>query len=108
MYDIEDILPKYQILDLRIDPIEREVSVKGETKQLTRLEYDLLIFLFRYSGQVFTYRQIYEAVWKEKYAYEKGIIMTHICHLRKKIEEDSTHPVYIENIRGVGYRFIRY
>lgn len=90
---------------LSINIYTRTVELNGKEIILTRLEYDLLLYLFSQPGRVFTYQQIYEAVWNEPYAYEKNNIMTHISHLRAKIEPDSTHPRYIENVRGVGYRF---
>lgn len=68
----------------------------------------LLEYLVKHIGQIMEYKQIYEAVWKEPYACEKNNIMTHISHLRAKIESDPTHPRYIENIRGVGYRFKKF
>lgn len=70
---------------------------------MTNLEFNLLIYLVSQPDRVFTYQQIYEAVWGEPYAYEKNNIMTHISHLRAKIEPDLTHPRYIDNVRGVGY-----
>ena len=63
------------------------------------------MYLAEQPGRVFTYRQIYEAIWGEEYTYEKGNIMSHIRHIREKIEPDSKKPRYIENIRGVGYCF---
>lgn len=88
-----------------IIPDERKVFINGRNISLITLEYDLLVYLFKHCGQILSYMQIYEAVWKEPYAGEKGNIMTHIRHLREKIESDPSQPRYIENIRGVGYRF---
>lgn len=85
--------------------MEREVFLTESRIQLTTKEYDILKLLVCSPGQVFSYSQIYEKVWEEDYSYEKNIIMSHIRHLRKKIEPDLTHPRYIENVRGVGYRF---
>lgn len=90
---------------LRIDLISRQVVVDEKEIILTNLEFNLLFYLASQPGRVFTYQQIYEAVWNESYAYEKNNIMTHISHLRAKIESDPSHPRYIENVRGVGYRF---
>lgn len=50
-------------------------------------------------------QQIYEGVWGEEYAHEKGIIMSYIRHIRQKLEYGGSSFDYIENIRGVGYRF---
>lgn len=70
--------------------------------RLTDLEFRLLHYLASQPGCVFTYQQIYEIACGEEYAHEKGIIMTHI---RQKLISEEDSFKYIENIRGVGYRF---
>lgn len=90
---------------LEIDLYHRRVLVKGKNIELSDLEFRLLLYLARQPERVFTYEQIYEAVWGEEYAYEKGHIMSHVCHIRGKLKLGSEIPQYIENIRGVGYRF---
>lgn len=90
---------------LKIMRRTREVYLEGQKVNLTMKEYDILCFLAEAPGQVFSYSQIYEEVWKEPYDYEKSNIMTHIHFLRKKLEPSPNSPKYIENVRGVGYRF---
>ena len=90
---------------LRIYERRREVF-KGETElDLTAKEFDLLWFLAKNRGQVFTKKQIYRAVWKEEYAFDDNNIMVHIRRLRKKLEDDPEHPFYILTVWGVGYKF---
>lgn len=72
--------------ELQIDLYHREVTRNGTIIDLTDLEFRLLYYLASQPGRVFTYQQIYEAVWGEEYAHEKGIIMTHIRHIRQKLE----------------------
>jgi DNA-binding response OmpR family regulator len=91
--------------NLKINLYHREIRKNERVIKLTDLEFRLLLHLARQPGRVFTYQQIYEAVWGEEYAHEKGTIMSHICHIRKKLESDGKPCDYIENIRGVGYRF---
>lgn len=91
--------------DLLIDSKSRSVKIKGEPVRLTTTEFEILYLLASHPGWVFTYQQIYESIWNEEYACEKGSIMSHIQRLRRKIEADCQHPQYIENIRGIGYRF---
>lgn len=91
--------------NLIIDAYHRRVISNGEDVKMTDLEFRLLFHLAQQPGRVFSYQQIYEAVWGEEYTYEKGNIMSHIRHIRAKIESDDSMPGYIENIRGVGYRF---
>lgn len=91
--------------DFKIDLYYREIRKNEKVIKLTDLEFRILLYLAEQPGRVFTYQQIYEAIWGEEYIYEKGTIMSHIRHIREKIEPDSKKPRYIENIRGVGYRF---
>lgn len=90
---------------LEINLNSRKVYENKREILLTKIEFDILVYLATYPDRVFTYQQIYESVWGEPYYNEKGNIMTHIRHLREKIEPDPSHPQYIENVRGVGYRF---
>lgn len=91
---------------LHINIVKREVDIEGEKIYLTTLEFNLLVYLTRHPNRVLTYQQIYEAVWEEPYFCQKGNIMTHISHLRKKIETKAKGICRIENMRGVGYRMI--
>lgn len=91
--------------NLEIDLYHREIRQNGKIIRFTDLEFRILLYLARQPGRVFTYQQIYEGVWGEEYAHEKGILMSHIHHIRKKLESGGSASDYIENIRGVGYRF---
>lgn len=91
---------------LIIDLEKRKVLKDGAEVLFTTTEFEILCYLASHPGRVFTYQQIYEAIWKEEYVCEKGGIMSHIQRIRKKIESDRQNPQYIENIRGVGYKFI--
>ena len=93
------------LANLEIDLYHREVRQNKKLIRLTDLEFRLLHYLASQPGRVFTYQQIYEAVWGEEFIHEKGIIMTHIRHIRQKLESEGGSSSYIENIRGVGYRF---
>ncbi|WP_442323817.1 winged helix-turn-helix domain-containing protein [Anaerobutyricum hallii] len=48
---------------------------------------------------------MYDVVWKEPYSGDYNIVMSHIRHIREKIEDDPAHPVYIQTVWGVGYKF---
>ncbi|GJM72755.1 hypothetical protein HMSSN036_49710 [Paenibacillus macerans] len=85
----------------------RSVSVNGEPVELVGKEFDILYYCARNQGKILTKQQIYEEVWKEPYAYDDSNIMAIISRLRKKIEQDSSHPTYLQTVKGVGYRFNR-
>lgn len=91
--------------NFEIDLYHREVRQNQKGIRLTDLEFRILHYLACQPGRVFTYQQIYEGVWGEEYAHEKGTIMSHIRHIRQKLESEESSFDYIENIRGVGYRF---
>lgn len=89
---------------LSIDKARREVRKDGMLLELTAKEFDLLLHFAENPGKVYTKRQIYQAVWKDAYAYDDNNIMVHIHRLRKKIEDHPEHPKYILTIWGVGYK----
>lgn len=88
--------------DIQIDLPKRKVSLMGDQVDLTLLEFDILEFLSRSPGRVFTRDQILEKVWKDgKFIIDRAVDV-HIRGLRKKMGRAED---YIETIRGVGYRF---
>lgn len=72
---------------------------------LTPKEFDILYFLARNRGEVFTKEQIYQAVWENDYLLDDSNIMAFIRKLRKKIEPNPDSPEYIQTIWGIGYKF---
>lgn len=88
-------------IDLRL----RRVSRDGMEILLTPKEFDILYFLARNRGEVFTKEQIYQAVWEGDYLLDDSNIMAFIRKLRKKIEPTPDEPQYILTIWGIGYKF---
>ena len=88
-------------IDLRL----RRVSRGGVEISLTPKEFDILYFLARNRGEVFTKEQIYQAVWESDYLLDDSNIMAFIRKLRKKIEPNPDAPEYILTIWGIGYKF---
>lgn len=88
-------------IDLRL----RRVSRDGKEIALTPKEFDILCFLARNRGEVFTKEQIYQAVWENDYLLDDSNIMAFIRKLRKKIEPNPDSPEYILTIWGIGYKF---
>ena len=91
--------------DLIIQPNSRQVFRAGEKIQLTPKEFDILYFLARNKGEVFTKEQIYNAVWEGSYLLDDSNIMAFIRKIRKKIEPNPDAPMYILTIWGIGYKF---
>lgn len=93
--------------DLQIDPLRRTVLKGTEPVSLTATEFDILFYLAKHPGFVFTRRQIYEAIWKSDFFQDEANVTSHIGHIRKKIEPNPNEPVYIQTVRGVGYKFVQ-
>lgn len=95
---------KIQIGALEIYPKRRVVLRDGIEIALTPKEFDILYFLAKHKGEVFTKEQIYQAVWEEGYYLADSNIMAFIRKLRKKIEPNPDAPIYILTIWGIGYK----
>lgn len=93
-----------RVSGLLLDDAQKAAFVEGRNAGLTPIEYRILRFLARQRGKVFTPDQIYENVWKERAVCDAGTVMVHICHIRKKIENDPREPRYLKAVWGYGYK----
>ncbi len=91
--------------DITINNRLRRVEINNNEVTLTPKEYDILYFLARNRGEIFTKEQIYNAVWDGEYVLDDSNIMAFIRKLRKKIEPNPDDPEYILTIWGIGYKF---
>ena len=91
--------------DLVICEASRKVIRDGVEIFLTPKEFDILFFLAKNRGEVFTKEQIYQAVWDSDYLLDDSNIMAFIRKIRKKIEPNPDAPQYILTIWGIGYKF---
>ena len=91
--------------DIIIDLNHREIIRDNKKIELTYTEFEILQLLAKNPGRVFSKEQIYDMVWNEQYAGDYNIVMSHISHIREKIEDDPSRPVYIQTVWGVGYKF---
>ena len=94
-----------ELTDLTIDPAARQVFVRGEEVVLTQREFDVLLFLARNPGQVFSRNQLMDAIWQYSFYTDTSTVTVHIRRLRSKIEADPSRPSHIQTVWGVGYRF---
>jgi DNA-binding response OmpR family regulator len=92
--------------DIEIDFIRFKIRRKGKEQDLTSLETDILKYFVIHRGEVVSRDDLLNKIWGyEKYPTTRTID-NHILKLRKKIEEDPSHPRYILSVYGGGYRFI--
>ena len=90
--------------ELTVDLARRAVTVSSEPVSLTPTEYALLRVLALHSGRVLTHKQLLREVWGVGYEAELHMLRVNMSNLRRKIEPDSTRPIYIQTEPGVGYR----
>ena len=95
----------FQTGELILDDNLKKVTVDGNEIKLTPTEYNILRFLMKNEGKVFSIEQIYQSVWNEEFLYgNENVIAVHIRHIREKIEIDSQNPKYLKVIWGIGYK----
>ena len=91
--------------DLVINLATREVSRGDDAIELTPREFNLLEYLMRQPGRVYTRTQILEHVWNYDFDPQTNLVDVYIQRLRKKIRAEQTEATeLIETVRGVGYR----
>ena len=90
---------------VRMDVERHMVTVNNDQTQLPLKEFELLEFLIRNSGRVLTRSQLIDRVWGSDYFGDTKTLDVHIKRLRAKIEVDPAEPVFIQTVRGLGYKF---
>src|SRR6266487_1975242 len=89
--------------ELTIDFGQHQVFMAGRGIVLTPIEYRILAYLAQNAGRVITQDLLLEHVWGEEYVGESHMLQVNVNRLRRKIEPDSTHPLYILTKVGIGY-----
>ena len=97
--------PNFVCGDVKINFVQRKVTVRRKIVKLTPTEYNLLRELALNAEKVLTYNQLLNRVWGAEYAQEREYLHVFTSRLRAKIEEDRNNPEYIVTIPGVGYKF---
>jgi two-component system KDP operon response regulator KdpE len=91
--------------DLQIDLLHRQVQIGDQEIHLTPTEYDLLKLLTLQAGKVVTHTVLLREVWGPAYEQDTQTLRVFIGQLRRKLNDDPTHPRFILTEPGVGYRF---
>lgn len=89
---------------IELNDRQKEVLLDGEQVSLTPKEYDILKLFMLNPNRVFSPKEIYSLVWKEKPFSSDNTVAVHIRHLREKLEIDPADPRYIKVIFGQGYK----
>jgi DNA-binding response OmpR family regulator len=99
--------PLVEVGRVRVDLAGHRLLRDGETIPVKPKAFELLAFLLRNPGQVFTRDQLLERVWGYDYAGETRTVDVHVHWLRSEIEDDPGAPRFLHTVRGVGYVFRR-
>ena len=95
-----------ELAGVRVHKEFNEVFVSGEKKELSNMEYQILLLMMSHPGKIFSAQNLYESVWNEPWFYTcSSTVMVHIRKLRVKIEPDPQKPKYIKTEWGRGYKF---
>jgi len=96
---------KYCFGDVEVDFIRFKVSRKGKELDITSLELEILKYFIEHRGEVVSRNDLLDKVWGYERFPTTRTIDNHVLKLRKKIEDDPSHPCYILSVYGGGYRF---
>jgi two-component system alkaline phosphatase synthesis response regulator PhoP len=91
--------------DVVLDRASRSVQASGEPVKLTPSEFDLLAALMEAPGRVLSRAALLELLQGPTGEGVERTVDVHVRNLRTKLEQDPSHPLYIETVFGVGYRF---
>jgi two-component system response regulator VicR len=103
---IEAKKPELRFGDVTIDLDTRTVVRAGQPIKLTHREFELLTFLGRSGGRVFSREELVRQVWGLEYPGQARTVDNFIAQLRAKLEQDPEQPKHLLTIRGSGYRFV--
>jgi two-component system response regulator RegX3 len=91
--------------DIVLDLNAHVVTRRGEEVSLRQKEYEILTLLITNIGMVITRERLFDEVWGTDWLGDTRTLDVHMSWLRSKLEDDPAHPLYLQTVRGVGYRF---
>jgi len=97
--------PLIEFGDVSIDLLKRNVKKRGLALHLTPIEYRLLTYLVSQRDCVITHAQLVKSVWGPSHVEDKHYVRVHMANLRKKIEDNPSHPKHLMTEARIGYRF---
>ncbi len=100
-----ETIEQLQIYELTLDARSRVVLLDNKPVELTAREFDLLFYLMKNKGRVFSRSQLLDTVWGYSHDGYEHTINTHINRLRNKLKRDEGKTDFIETVWGVGYKF---
>ncbi len=93
--------------DITLDLDAHRVLRRGEEVALRQKEYEILTLMMTNLGTVITRERLFDEVWGTDWLGDTRTLDVHMSWLRAKLEDDAAHPIYLQTVRGVGYRFVK-
>ena len=100
----DDPTTSIEVGGLVIDSQAREARLADRDLELTRKEFDLLLYLAERAGTVIGKRELLAEVWRQPYGGADKTVDVHLSWLRRKLGESAAEPVYLHTVRGVGVK----
>jgi two-component system, OmpR family, KDP operon response regulator KdpE len=94
----------YLSQDVRVDLVNRLVTVRGEDVHLTPIEFKLLALLVRHAGTVLTHKHLLTEVWGARHSHQAQYLRVYMTQLRHKLEREPARPTHLLTEPGIGYR----
>lgn len=95
---------KLSVGGITMDEGSKTVTCDGDTVNLTPTEFEILRLLMKNPGRVFSPKEIYTKVWKDRPYGAENTVVVHIRHLREKLEINPAEPRYLKVVWGHGYK----
>lgn len=92
--------------DIVLDVEAHTVMKAGVVLNLRQKEYEILALLMSQAGKVVTRERLFDEVWGTDWLGDTRTLDVHVSWLRAKLEADPAHPVFLQTVRGVGYRWV--
>ncbi|MFZ4813069.1 MAG: winged helix-turn-helix domain-containing protein [Phototrophicaceae bacterium] len=103
----EQAAPQITIGSITLDLEAHVVTKDGQVVAVRQKEYEILTLLMTNPGKVISRDRLFDEVWGTDWLGDTRTLDVHMSWLRGKLEDDPTHPVYLQTVRGVGYRFAK-
>jgi len=99
----EPVAETWTVRGLELQRTSRRVWRDGREVTLTPREFDVLELFVTHPGRVFSKEEVFALVWKEQYG-DTTTVTVHVRKLREKLGDDTSAPLYIKTVWGLGYR----
>lgn len=103
-------IPQGAIYDygrFQVHELAGELRVEGKAVTCPALVFQLLLFFCKHPNRIFTKSELYERVWGSEAISDDNTVMVHIHRIRERIEAHPSHPTFLINVRGLGYKLVQ-